>query len=465
MSNNPRGAVALGIPAVILGIVTVAMLVSVKYGVACLGSIVLLLFLFAPPSRTAVTGAVFLLVWAPDAPALGYVHGAPVSPRWVVVGLVFLMCASWIVRGRARPHFSFSRSWMLLTIVVIVGGILDHRIHGILDFFGFALVPYIVGCTIGHEGDRLLGVIHGLVAGACVCAAEAIIEFLRSTPFFPAPAHAGSFIRAGNLRAYAGWEHPLALGMFLCLTAFLVIDWARTKGPMMMIGAVILMAAGVFATQERSPLLGLAAGVATFVILQPRLRYKIRTLAVSSVAVLVVLLFPGSSGASFRSYLTESTTVANKAGSDVTGRFTLLKLGLHAVFSRPLYGWGYGVNDTTGTVQGLASELTSGSHTYTDIANWPLAMAIQTGFVGFGALMVIVLGNFVRLIRLRKENTVLPIIPAVAGLIGAFVASFGVEARSSTLVFLFVLGAFSTGCALRRSDAATIEVLARSSPR
>jgi hypothetical protein len=460
MRNSNRSAVALGVPAIALAIITLVTLINLKYGLACLGLIVVMLFLFAPPGRGSVTGAVFLLVWAPDAPTLFHVHGAPVSPRWVVLGLVFLMCASWVVRGRIRPRLTFSRLWLVLTIIVVVGGILDHRTHGILDFLGFAAIPYVLGCTLGDNAERIVGAIRGLVAGACVCAAEAVIEFVRGKPFFPALSHKGIFVRAGNLRAYAGWSHPLALGMFLCLAAFLVIDRARLRSLWLTIGAVMLIVAGVFATQERSPLIGLAAGAFTFVLLQPKLRYKIRATAGVAVAALVVVLFPGSEGASFRSYLTASTTVANQAGADVTGRLTLLKLGLHAVLTKPFYGWGYGVTDTTGNVQGLATIMTSGTHTYTDIANWPLSVAIQTGLIGFAVMMIIVLGNLLKLIRLRNQDTVLPIVPAAAGFAAAFVESFGSEARSSTMVFLFVIGAFSTGCVFRRSEVAAGRVLA-----
>lgn len=433
-------------PTVLLGAGVIALSLNPLYGFVALAIGAALVLILAPPSALTVTVTTTLLVLLPDSPDLFHVSHLQITPRILALALILLQWTIAVFRAQVPMRLTFAKAWSVYAVVVVVGALLVNRPQAVPLFLALALMPYCVGCTLGADAALLRAVLRGIVVGSCILGAVAIIEFIRHKALFSPVYNRIEYARAGNLRANAGWQHPLALGMFLCLGAFVTIEEARQRSSALAAGAALLIAGGIFATQERSPVIGLVVGALVFVLLQLNTKMRGRALLLAGITVLAVFATPGSSGTAFREFFGQSTSVGTTASADVVGRFELFRLGSRAIAARPLVGFGYG---TGANVQGsalLTPFLMSAKATYTDIANWPLTIAIETGLIGLAAFAFIVGGGLVRLVRRRSIIAPLPVVPAIAGVVAALVTSFGVASLPSSLLFLFVMGVYSTGC-------------------
>ncbi len=427
--------------------VVIGLSLNPVYGLAILTVMAVLTLIMLPLSAVTVAATTILLVVLPDSPNLFDIARLQVTPRIFALILILLQLIIGVCRARVSIRFTFAAAWSVYAMVVLVGAVLANRYQAVPLFLLLAMAPYCVGCTLGADTQLLRGVLRGMVLGLFILAIIAVTEFILHKNFL-SPVYnvvGGEYARAGNVRANAGWLHPLDLGMFFCLGAFIAIEEARRRGAVFAALAALLVAGGIFATQERSPLIGFVAGVLVFILLQVNARMRIRALAFAGVAVLAVAAVPGSSGASFRQFLSQSTAAHTTAGVDVVGRFELLRLGIHAITTRPLFGFGYGVGVNVRNNALLDPLLTHGNTIFTDIANWPLTIGIETGLLGLATFAAIVGSNLVRMVIHRAAVYPLPMVPAIAGVIAALVTSLGVASIPSSLLFVFILGIYSTG--------------------
>lgn len=434
------------IPPVLVGATVIALSLNPLYGFAVLGIVLVIMLVALPLSTSTVAATTTLLILSPDSPNLFYLGHLQITPRMVALGLLVLQVTIGIYRERAPVRFTFAVIWAWYLVVVVSGALLANRLQAIPLFLFIAILPYGVGCTLGADPSLLRGVLRGIIIGSCVLAAIAITEFIRHKAFISPGSGLTEEVRAGNLRANAGWQHPLALGMFFCLGAFVILDEARRRGLIYAALALILIAGGIFATQERSPLIGLFVGALVIVLFQMGVRRRARALIAIGIVVLIIIVIPGSRGEAFRQFLSQSTVTGTTAAADVTGREELLHLGIHAVRVHPLFGVGYGSGSNVRGNSLLSPLLMGYGISFTDIANWPLTIAIETGLLGLAAFIVLLCGNVMRLARRRRVTYPLPVVPALAGIVAAFVTSFGVATVPSSLLFVFVLGVYSTGC-------------------
>jgi len=446
----PRAGANLSIRKVTLGALvalgTVCLSLNPVYGTAIMAVGCVIAIAASTPSARTVTATTVLLCVMPDSPTLFHISRLAITPRILMLVLVGFQWTFAVARGSIRARLSFRPVWTLYTVVVVIGAALNHRTQDIPLFLLLVLLPYAVGCSFGANNELLRGVLRGVMVGSCLLGAIAILEFIRHKAFLAPVYDLSEYKRAGNLRANAGWQHPLALGMFLCLGVFITVDAARRQGAVWAMAVALLIAGGIFATQERSPIIGLAAGGLVFMLLQSSAKARTKAAMSAVLIVLAVLAMPGSSGSSFREFLSQSTQKGTAASADVTGRSELLGLGIKAIAKRPLFGFGYGSGASISANPSLLPLLTRGHTFYTDIANWPLSIAIETGWLGLACIVAIFGGALTRLIRSRHVSGPLPVVPAAAGLVGAAVTSFGVAALPSSVLFMFVIGLFSSGC-------------------
>lgn len=402
-----------------------------------------------PLSPTGVAVTTGFLVLAPDSPAFMHLRGLEVTPRVGALAVVLIQCGVAICAGKAKPRLSYPRVWTVYAGSVGIGAVLADRPQAFPLFLLFVLLPFTAGCTIGANQELVRGAVRGIVVGVCVLSAVAIVEFLRNKPFF-APVYSvgtGDYTRSGNLRANAGWVHPLALGMFLCLGAFLTIDEIRRKGGGGVgIAGALLVAGGLFAVQERSPLLGVSVGAIAYIVAQLDGRRRRQATALAAILLVATVAVPGSRGAAFRTFLDQSTSAQTTASVNITGRLELVSLGIGAVRSQPVFGFGYGASENVMGDAALRPLLTQGFTTFTDIADWPLSIAVDTGLIGLAAFIVIVCRTLRRMVRERAVTDPAPVAALLAGIVAALVCSLGVAETTSAMIFLFVLGVCSTNC-------------------
>jgi hypothetical protein len=432
-----------------LGLLVIALSLKPLYGLGVVVVAATILLAVAPPTALTATILTAALVLMPDSPNLLHISKLGVTPRVLVLMLLILHWGLAVLGSRIRMRLTFAPLWGVYGVVVIVGAMLADRPQDMALFLLLALIPYAVGCSLGTRSDLVRGVLRGIVVGACILGAVALTEFIRHKAFFSPVYGMKEYARAGNLKANAGWQHPLALGMFLCLGAFLAVEVTRRRSSLLATLAAVLIAGGVFATQERSPIVGLVAGAVVVVLLQLNARARMRGLLVAGVVVAAVVATPA--GGSFGQFLSESTVAGTTAAADVQGRSELLELGVRAVGMEPLFGFGYGTGANVQSNPALASLLTHGRITYTDIADWPLTIAIETGALGLAVFILILGGNLRRMARRRAVTDPLPVVPAIAGLVAAAVTSVGVATLPSSLLFVFIMGLSSTGCQLTTS--------------
>ena len=118
----------------------------------------------------------------------------------------------------------------------------------------------------------------------------------------------------------------------------------------------------------------------------------------------------------------------------------LLQAGIDAIADKPLFGHGFGV-----TLDGQSNVLQLGAHAYSDIANFPLTMAVETGLAGALILLAVVAVTATRMARSPSwyDRAVF------VGIVAALMTSLGVTALSVTQLLFLLLGLFG-----RRLDVA-----------
>ncbi len=323
--------------------------------------------------------------------------------------------------------------WVVFSTAVVIGCLVAHYQPGIFKYVVYVAGPFLAGrwLRLQKRGSRYVAT--GIAVATCLVAVMAVIEFVSRRYLYGSFPGASALVRGGLLRTRASFEHPLGLGMFLCLGVFFVADLLRERSTLRLV-ALAVVAMGIFSTVSRSPLGGLVAGAIVFTLATAR-QGRGRSLGVAAgVVVLAVVLFmPGGQGRSYRDFMLASTTHGTVAARNVQGRQSLLVAGIDAAVQKPLFGWGFG-----STWPGTSTVVAQRGRTFQDVANLPLAILIETGFAGFLAIFAVATMSMVRMYRAGDSTSV----AALAGCAGALVTSLGVTLPSVVAPLMLVLGAF-----------------------
>jgi O-antigen ligase len=317
----------------------------------------------------------------------------------------------------------------------VVGALQNDRFKSLPEFFALIVFPVIVGATLTSDRRVAREFLVGLTSGTLVLCVIGLVEagfdhvFLVSST----SVYAETFIRAGHVRATAGWAFPTEFSAFLCLTGFFVVEvFQRRWGTTGMIFGGALITAAVIATQSRSGLAGLVAGAVAYLLLQRRLGQGLRVLGALGVAVALLLVVPGAAPESFRRFVGQSLTPGSGANANVTYRQELYHDAAVAMSHHPVFGYGYGSGKSVAT---------NSLHAYfgdlTDLASLPVSISVQLGYAGAITCALLLLGALVRLARRMDAMARLPL---AAGIVGSAVAMGGVPLSSPVSVMLLLVG-------------------------
>ena len=403
----------------------------------------------ATSRATLATIAMVFLFVSPDGIPLGTFLRTQISLRWLFLALLGLVAALSALAGGSRPIWKPVWPWVIYGAAVLGGSVVDHRLQAIPQFLFFGLLPFFVGLSWGGDDPRLFGAVRGIVYSTLALSVWAIFEFAVGKSLIQPAGQSGR--SGGYLRANAGFSYPLSLSMVLAIGFFLVLAWGRGRGILFRLGAPAVVIGGIFTTQERSPLIGVLTGIIGLLLLERTTRARSRVIGITAIAVLVILLFPGNGGSSFRQFLFSSTTVGSTSGSTISYRQTLLSVGLHVVRTHPIFGIGYGAISSIKDNPVYASQFYYGGHVYSDIANYPLSVAIEAGLIGFVAFIWIFIRSIIDVARSQLLGSKSMAKHAAVALVAGLVTSVGVAQGSSSVLLFVCLGLFSSASHRSRS--------------
>lgn len=404
------------------------------------------------PGLSIAMISTLLLLLAPDRGIGVHIGIWEFSVRIIVLMSITLMCAYRQLAGAAAPRFPYRLLWLIFLLIAVIGAIVNSRPQALPLFLLYIFAPFYVGACFGSETPRLIGALRGIIWGTIILSLWALGEFLTRRNVFrpegPSLTNAQGHpinTAASIFKVNAGFSHALALSLVLCLGLFLVLEWSVGHPLWMRITMPGIVLVGIFVTQERSPLIGIAAGVVSLMLVNVSARARLRVAALAAAAVGVVLLFPGSQGTKFRDFLANSITPGSSAGQDISYRAALVRTSWHAFTLRPLAGWGYGSTAVLSENPILSSIMVFHNKSVTDVAIWPLAILVQMGAIAFVVFIGLVCCSVYRLARgYILENAALARV-CMAGLIASFVTSFGVTEPASSIIFFFAMGLFVAG--------------------
>jgi O-antigen ligase len=326
------------------------------------------------------------LIWLEQLPAVGALLALGAG----------LMAASWLggLRGRLGSVLGVIRRHRLLVgaIAVLLGWLTlslawaDDPILAAKDLWHwYAAAGFFVvfATTISRPGHLKL-VVWALVLGA---AATVTVELLQGGLVLGG----GGTGAGGRLEAGGSTPNVLAAGLVpaAVMTAALFAVTPGTVPRLLLVATLIMLTIGLGATQSRGGLL--AAIVALFVAL---IRLKRRRVAVLLVAALAAGVLVTASSLGAPTGLDRVTTLERDRG---TGRIELWRAGWETAKDAPLTG--VGLNNFMAHSPRYVRELDSlrFSHFLTQrptyVHNQPLQMLADTGIVGFGLFLAVILGS------------------------------------------------------------------------
>lgn len=417
-------AAVLGAVVGFLHSLTLAIAIGAAIGVA-------LIMRFPSPGSVCYLGA-FAAV-TPDPITVFHIGGTPISARTVVFALLGGLTVASALRGTLRLRVPAPLLLAGLTFAALIGSAENYRTKSLLEFVILMLLPPIAGATLATERRLAVELLRGMTAGTVLMIAFAIFEALKNHDYLITLVNVGTFVRAGHVRATAGWDYPTTLSAFLCLAGFFVAHMLRARWGFLGLavgGAVVT--AGVITTQARSGLLGLAAGVVAYLLLQRRASQAIGAVVGLGGIIALVLVFPGAAPGSFRTFLSESLTNGSEANANVVYRKELYSDAHAAVSVHPWFGWGYGSGNSV-----AVNELHNYFGALTDLASLPVSLAVQLGLVGTACVFLFLLVVVIRTIRALDLPQRLPL---ASGLIASFVAMIGVPVSPPLTWMLLLAG-------------------------
>ena len=209
-------------------------------------------------SITAVSTLVLLL--APDRGVGIHIGTWEFTVRLIVLMAITLMCAYRQLAGVAALRFPYRFSWLAFLLIAATGAIVSSRPQAVPIFLLYLFAPFYIGACFGSEAPRLAGALRGVVWGTVLLSLWAIGEFIARRNVFRPEGSASVF------KVNAGFSHALALSLVLCLGLFLVVEWSVGHPMWMRITMPGIVLVGIFVTEERSPLIGIAAGVISLML-------------------------------------------------------------------------------------------------------------------------------------------------------------------------------------------------------
>jgi tetratricopeptide (TPR) repeat protein/O-antigen ligase len=237
-------------------------------------------------------------------------------------------------------------------------------------------------------------------------------------------------------RPFSTLGQPTVLAQYLTVLAIaafaLAIVWrAHLLLRALLLGYSAVLLSGAVATGTRSLLVGLAAGIATFVLLvwlvHPSRSTRVFSFAggaLASVAATAVLLFTPlgerlASTIESSAVIGDDTAVIDRIEPSVAARLVLYEIGLEIVRERPLLGYGPD-NFTVGVPRyrpERGPELVRQS-AVSSAHSWLVHVATDSGVVGAASFVAIAVTAFVLAVRGRFSAIVIATVAALAGWIG-----------------------------------------------
>jgi O-antigen ligase len=373
------------------------------------------------------------LVLTPDAVIVAHFGSSPISLRDVALIGFYAILMLAVVRGQLRMNVPMPWLMTFLLVAAVAGAVQNHRSRSLLEFALVILLPPVAGAALATDRVVVMDFLRGVTSGTILLICAAYIEALTNHNFLISSTALGAFARTGHIRANAGWDYPTMLSAFLCLGGFFVVESLQRRGGLFGVGVGgALVTAGVITTQSRSGLAGLAAGALVYLLLQRRASQGLSVVIGLVAAGGVLLALPGAAPKAFRGYVAQSLTPGSAANANVHYRQQLYQDFWPAMQQHPLFGFGYGSGKSVATNR---------LHVYfgdlTDLASLPVSLGVELGYVGAGAVLLMLLVTVVKVARIRDLPWRLGI---AAGLVASIVAMLGVPASPPLTWMLLVVG-------------------------
>ncbi len=261
-------------------------------------------------------GAIFLLLVYLF---LEYVR--PANPLGVPLVISVVLFIWWMTQKRKVWAPQLVCLYLLVAAIAVMG---PFAVNNFAVWIGFqSMVAWLLCISIpmAHFANSLRKIrvlINVLIALHCYLGLYALLASGRGP---------GGFVGDEN-------DVALAINTMMPLAFFMLLTTQTARGKVLYVAAVVIMVAGVIATNSRGGFLGLVAAIAACLLFSPR---RGLGLAIGAVLILVGLAIVPDS------YWTEMSTIATDAESDVgTGahRKSLWGIATNIFWSNPVFGVG-----------------------------------------------------------------------------------------------------------------------------
>jgi hypothetical protein len=376
--------------------------------------------------------------------------------KWLfaAIGLAF---AVQIRRSRGKlPRGWWDLAFILLIALELIGARGQNFTSTLRTIFGISVAlifPYVVISRSLRRPEDVRRLIFTIVFAAFVLSCEAVYEWrMNFLPYELITQHLGAAMsissyskqRSGGLRASTAFPEPTSFGLFLAI-AFLATlasrDAFKSRRSQML--ALIVVLAGLYASNARSPIIALTLGVLAFDFYRRRYGQMMAKLA-GLVALGLAALALASVSASFSDRLGLSG-----GGADTTNyRRLLFDRGSQEIAKHPLLG----VSPEQATV--ALADIRQGEG-IVDFVNSYIYYGLIAGVGGIVMMLIGFFGTAARMLSLRGRLRKVPGLMPIGGLVfsvalltsvTAFTSGFG---GRGSMIF-YVLLAISSALGTRR---------------
>ncbi|MFD1715628.1 O-antigen ligase family protein [Amnibacterium flavum] len=341
--------------------------------------------------------------------------------RVVLVGLILAVVVSLLVDPKFRMRemkFQWLIGLMLGTMILSLGAnaaplteqaLAGGSIGAILNFVLLSSPFFLVRLLLSSV-KVVDGVIALLSVGGAIIGIGAAIERLTHTniflligsiPGFQRLTEASEDFRSGGARAFGSAQHPIALGVLLCMLIPLAIyqarhaEWPQKNKKLFWIVCAALMGVGVICTVSRTAYLVLALMALIAIIWRPGFLYKLVIIG-APMAALASLAAPQAVLSSLRSFLDPKSLIESQyasAGWTGSGRLADLGPSLTEAARTPWFGTGPGSRIVTGPEANAFI-----------LDNQMLGTLLEGGIVGsIAAILLLVVPTITLLVFARRQ--------------------------------------------------------------
>jgi O-antigen ligase/tetratricopeptide (TPR) repeat protein len=346
------------------------------------------------------------------------------------------------------------------------------RMLGLATTTDVVLLYFAIALLVRTRSDAIALGASAFVASAFVLAYEAV-QLAGRDPF----PWAAVFVT----RPFSTLGQPTVLAQYLTVLAVAAVALAAVASLPSFVRAMLfcwsfILLAGAVATESRSLLIGIAAGIGVFVLLvwlrHPSRRVRVFSFgagALASVTIAAVLLFTPL-GERFAATIQEprigeDTAVIDRVEPSLATRLALYEIGLKMISERPLLGYGPD-NFTVGVTRyrpEQAPELIRQS-TVSSPHSWFFHVATDSGLLGLFSFLSIVVVAFALALGRPFRALVVMAVAAMAAWLGTgattvnevgtewlFWASAGVAAAATGVPINSLLARNQKGTTLHRT--------------